>query len=765
MEKSELDIRKYLHVLLKRKWTIIAVFILSVLIAYVQAARVVPIYRGTARILIDTDSRTPLPIQEYNLVDTRSHTYMLTQFGIIKSRELASRVIASLDLVNHPNFFPKPKYDFFSKISGWFRSKIYFIKSRLFLLFNIGGSQAGAVENKPEHITPDFSDVEKEETEQKIPPYLISAFISRVGINQVPSTRLIDISFSAPDPVLAAKIANELVKHYSDLNLEMRMKSTQDAVQWLNERVEKEREKVEAAEAELLRFKDEEGLISDLSTDLIKSATQEIGQLNSQLIELEANRVEAQTKYRQAISFEDDPEMQGSIPEVLASELIKEIKKMEVVLYNRLSELSKKYGPNHPQMIAVTSELEELKTRRTDEVKRIVQSLRNEYQLALAKEESLRNMLEAKKGNLMELNKKAIEYRVLQRQADSSKQLFDMLISRLNQTSLAEEIREGNIRLIDSAEVVRRPVNINFKNKLRDAAAIGLILGVGLCLLLEYLDNTIKFPTEIQERFGVSYLGMVPALESEKLEDDIHSDVIVYHSPRSTASEAIRGIRTSILFSSPDVTPQIILVCSAEAAEGKTSCAANLAVTMAQAGSSVLMMDCDMRRPRLNKVFNLDRENGLSNILAGEKQVKDVIVSTAIPNLDLISCGPTPPNPSEILGSKKMGLLLQGLRKSYKRIIIDTPPVNAVTDAVVLSKSVDGVVLVIKAGDTPRQVIRNAVDHLNNVNAHILGAVLNGVEMGKDKYYYYQYSYYYYGEDGLRQEKDRSKKKKRGAYA
>ncbi|MBW2593388.1 MAG: polysaccharide biosynthesis tyrosine autokinase [Deltaproteobacteria bacterium] len=456
--------------------------------------------------------------------------------------------------------------------------------------------------------------------------------------------------------------------------------------------------------------------------------------------------------------------MLDAIPEVLTNELIREIKKMEVGLYNRMSELSKKYGRKHPQMVAIDSELTDLKKRKIREVKRVVNSLRNEFKLALAREDSLKKSLAQQKNESLELNKKAVQYGVLQRQAVSSRHMYDLLIRRFKETSLTEEIKTANIRIIDPAEVPGGPIKPNKRRNILLALVVGLTLGIGLAFLLEYLDNTIKFPEEVRNYLKIPYLGPVPAYAIDGAAGGKPSDLITLKSPKSTASESFRGIRTGILYSSADRPPQVILVTSAGPSEGKTVCAANLAVTMAQAGSRVLLIDCDMRRPRVHKMFDQSRDQGLSSVLVGNVDVREAIINTGVENLDILPVGPIPPNPSEILGSRKMVDLIEGLKKDYVRIVLDSPPVTAVTDAVILAQEADGTILVIRAGDTPRQIVQNGLTQLQSVNAGILGAVLNGIKTGRDSYYYYQYYYYYYGEDGQKKKDTRRRKRRTSRY-
>jgi len=541
--------------------------------------------------------------------------------------------------------------------------------------------------------------------------------------------------------------------------------ATKDAVKWLNDRIGEERKKVEAAENALLQYKEEQKIITDFSSDAEKITAQKLAQINAKVVEAESLRVEAETRYMQAMAIENNPDMIDSIPRILSNELIQQIKNMEVNLYNRMSELSDKYGQNHPKMVAIESELTDLKKRKVIECGRVVNSLQNEYKLAVAREESLKKALARQKTESLSMNKKAVQYGVLQRQAESSRHMYELLIKRFKETSLTEEMRTGNIRVIDRAETPNSPIKPKKKLNLLLSIIVGLALGTGLAFFLEYLDNTIKLPEEIKEYLNIPYLGPVPAFASDESHDGVSSDLVVQRFPKSMASESFRGIRTGILFSSADNAPQAILISSAGPSEGKTVCAANLAITMAQAGSSVIIVDCDMRRPRLHKLFDTSRDTGISSVLVGSSELNDVVVKTGIANLDMIPSGPIPPNPSEILGSKKMEYLVEALRKKYTRIIIDSPPLTAVTDSALLSKTADGTILIIRAGETPRQVVQNGLSQLHGIGgSHILGAVLNGVITGKDSYYYYQYYYYYYGDDGQREKKNKKKKRGKSAY-
>lgn len=733
--EQEIDLRAYLRVLIKRRWTIITFFTVVVLTTIIYSFTATPIFQATACIIIEKENPNLVSIQEVMAVDSTGSDYYQTQYKIIESRAVARKVIQRMDLENSPEFFSKPKDGFLSNIKNWFAS----IKDQ-------GASL----------LKSDMSDIENDSE-------LVSNFISRIEIEPIRNSRLVDVSIKAKDPVLAARMANELARSYMDQNMEVKLLAAKDAVQWLNDRINEERKKVEGAENKLLTYKEQHGIITDFSSDSENITAQKLASLNTRVIEAESQRVEAETRYRQAVEVENSAEMLDSIPKVLSNPLIQEIKKMEVNIYNRMSEFSKKYGMNHPQMIALQSELDDLKKRKINEAKRVINALRNEYKLSVAKEKSLKKAFNRQKQESLTMNKKAVRFGVLQRQAESSRHMYELLIKRFKETSLTEEMRTGNIRIVDKAEVPKNPIKPEKKLNVLLSIVLGLTLGVGLAFFIEYLDNTIKLPDEIKDYLKIPYLGPVPAyaVEETRDKDTVFKNLVTIHSPKSTASESFRGIRTGILFSSAGSAPQVILIASSAPSEGKTSTATNLSVTMAKAGSRVLLIDCDLRRPRVHKFFNLSRDVGISNVLVGSCELKDAIIPSGIDNLDIIPCGPIPPNPSEVLGSETMRDIIKTLRKDYTRIIIDSPPISAVTDAVVLASIADGVVMIVRSGDTPRQIVKNGLSQLQALEgAHILGAVLNGVETGRDSYYYYQYYYYYYGEDDGKKKKTVHRKKR-----
>jgi succinoglycan biosynthesis transport protein ExoP len=748
--EEQIHLRDYLRVIQKRRWTVITVFAIIVITVAIHAFTATPIYEATTRLIIDKENPNVVSIQEVMAFDASGTDYYQTQYRIIESRTVAREVIRRCNLDKSEEFFPKPKDDVISNLKRSIKETLSFWKDSIDSLLRTGEE---ATSKKTAGYAPDSP--------------LVQDFIERIEVTPIRNSRLVDVNFQAKDPALAATILNTLANAYIDQNLETKLRAVQDAVTWLHSRIEEERTKVEKSEQALLRYKEKHSIVTDFSSDVENITAQKLAQLNTQVVEVESERVEAETRYKQAMALSSNPDMLDSITEVLNNELILQIKAMEVELYKRMSELSKRYGQKHPQMVAIESELKTLNKRKIQEVNRVITSLKNEYQVVLAKENSLKAALARQKKDSLELNQKAIKYGVLRREAESARHMYDLLIKRFKETSLTEDMKTGNIRIIDRAEVPKDPVKPRKKLNIFLAIILGLFMGVGLAFFFEYLDNTIKNPEDVKEHLNIPYLGLTPLFSTENKwnkKDDTSAELVTFNYPKSTASESYRGIRTNIRFSSAESVPKVILITSAGPQEGKSITAANLAVTMAQAESKVIILDCDMRKPKMHKIFGITKEHGISNLLVGTSDVGGAIIHTRVPNLDIIPSGPIPPNPSELLGSTRMARLLNALRKEYAHILIDSPPSIAVTDAVLLSKSADGVILVISAGHTAREIVKNSVAQFGAVSASILGAVLNGVDMSRDGYHY-QYYYYYYSEDGDRRKKFSRKKKQRNGYS
>jgi capsular exopolysaccharide synthesis family protein len=535
----------------------------------------------------------------------------------------------------------------------------------------------------------------------------LKTFLSRLTVSPIRNSRLVKVEFDSHDPALAALVANTLADEYINYNRELKIKAAQEANTWLRKRVDEMQGKVQQSEEAFEKYK--ESIPAQITA-----------------------QVESKAESRAAMK-----EME-SRPEVVNNAFIQELRTEEIRLTAKQSELSKKYGPKHPQMIQVASELATLRNKLEREIKRLVGAVKIE---------------------------ESPQYLLLKREVDANRQLFEVLLKRLKETTLTENIPRGNIQVMDAAQPSTVPIKPKKTMNMILAVVLGLVLGSGLSFFFEYLDNTIKSPEDIERVIAAPLLGIVPSAGRRKKSAGPSGrpshpiETVLSAEPKSSYAEAYRTIRTGVLLSSAEHPPRVVLVTSPGPVEGKTTTAANLAIAMAQAGSATLLIDADLRRPRIHQLFEPsngggrsegDRDvnvKGLGPVLVGEATAEAAIRQTPIPLLCILPSGPVPPNPAELLGSNRMRDLIKEVGRKFDRIIIDSPPLVPVTDATLLSTLCDGVVLVVKESRTTKLLATEARKRLAEAKARLLGVVFNDVDLKKDTYRYYPYQSYYGKED------------------
>jgi capsular exopolysaccharide synthesis family protein len=401
-----------------------------------------------------------------------------------------------------------------------------------------------------------------------------------------------------------------------------------------------------------------------------------------------------------------------------------------------------RYGPEHPRMVEVTGQIENAKRRLVAERTKVLESIKNDYSAALAQERSFSAQLEEQKGASMDLDRKSGDYKLLQRKADSDRQVYQSLLSQQKELAVVANSRANNVQVLDRADVPTFPVSPNPRRDWITAILAGLTIALGLAFGMEYLDDSVKTPEDITKRLRLPLLGLVPAVRGDRV------PVLTETVPHDFG-EAFRSLRTSLVFTSGAQSTRIIAVTSSQPLEGKTTTACNLALALAFGGSRVLLIDADMRRPGLHKTIGLHNETGLSHLLVGQARVREVVQRTSEPNLVVITAGRTPPNPSELLSSERMYSFLANLATGpFDWVIVDTPPVLAVTDAVIIAPRVSGVVFVVGSEMTRRVHAERALETLQSGRPRSIGVVLNRVDFDRNKYYYsryygYQYKSYY----------------------
>jgi succinoglycan biosynthesis transport protein ExoP len=709
-QEEEIHLRDYWKVIIKRGNSVLTFFSVLVVVVTIGTLTTSPVYRATTRVLIDRENQYMTNINSV-YADFYSEDYYHTQYELIKSGAVAYKAVKNLDLQVNPGFNPaanKPDGNFLSGISGVLKS-----------VFRTGSNS--------------------DEKNADDPLVVLSKKVQgNLKVEPVKNSRMVNISYEYSDPVLAAAVANGVANAYVEQVLDIKMGTAKQAVEWMSRKIDEQKKLLEDSQRALQEYMKNKDIVELENKEAL--APQKLQSLSAQLIMSESKRKETEALYNQVKDLMNNLAGALTVPAIAGDPVMQSLRTEEIKIEKDVMEMSKKYGEKHPQMIRLKEDLRALREKMASESRRIITAVKNDYELAKAREAGLRNSLAQGKGEAMALSEKSIEYGVLKREVESNQQLYDALLKRIKETSLIEEVKSFNIYIVDRAEVPKSPVRPRkFLNVLL-SIVVGLFGGVGVAFFLEYVDNTFKKPEDVEERLSLPLLGVIPSMN--KTDQDGGLETIAHTNQKSAISETYRALRTSILLSAVEPVKSFAVTSSLED-EGKTTTAVNLAITMAQMDKMVLLVDADLRKPKVHSVFGIDNDVGLSSFLA-RQIVRDLIKASPIHNLKIITSGPLPPNPSELLGSKRMKEFLDAVNEKFDIVVLDTAPVITVTDTTILSNLVDGTVIVIRSGRTTFDVAKRGVKLLSDVNAKILGAVLNSVDTEREGYrYLYPHSYQY----------------------
>src|SRR6266699_1141760 len=703
----------YLLVLRKHQWLILSFMLAVVTIVTISTFRMQPVYNATARIAIDRENANILPFPGADSYDYMMdlENYIETQSKILTSETLALQTIRNTGLSARPEF-SSPN----------------------------GPSEAmasGSLAN------------------QKRPPEL-GEFLGSLSVKRVPNSRLMDVSFESTDSQLAARIVNAHIASYIEQNFRSKYEATTQASTWLADQLSELKIKVQKSEDARIAY-ERQNQIWTLD-DKQNITTQRLSDINKQLTDAQSERMKKESLYEFAKSGNLD-----AVPQVQSDAGLAELLRKRNDLSSQHSDALSQYGPNFPRVQRLQAQLKDLDANIEKEKKKIVDVLESDYREARQRESMLSQALDQQKAAANQMAEKLVEYNILKREAEANKALYEGLMTKLKETAISLGLRSSNIRIVDPAMIPSTPSLPAKARNITLAFLVGLVGGIGLALMREYLDNTVKSPDDVETLARLPSLAVVPQFASSNGSSkrqgllqgfaangqDKRIELVAQHLPKSQISEAFRALRTSILLSQADHPPQVILVTSALPREGKTTVAANLAVTLAQLGDSTVLVDADLRKPGIGRLLNLGpgKYAGLSSYLAGASSLDLVSVPhPSIPNLVAIPTGPLPPNPADLLSSHRLAEGIAELRTKFKFVVMDSPPIMAATDAVIVSVHSDGVLLVVRSGDTPKAAFARTRDLLNNVKCRVLGVVLNAVDPGAPDYYYsYRYYPYSYG--------------------
>ena len=704
---TDFKLGEYWSIIRKRRWTIVAAVVIVVTLVAFVSFRTVPVYEASGRIAIFRE--TPLNLGKDNRNDNSDDDYSVdidTQVRILQSDTLA------LDVAQRTNLHKNPRV--------------------------VGAAAAEA-----------SSALGTNDINPRLQPVLLKFVHENLRVLPLAKTRIVEVRFTSTDPRLAADIVNATSAAYIEQNFKARYDATVQTSDWLSHQMADLQVRAETAQEKLVQYQKDNGIVE--IGDKQDVVTSKLDDLNKELTAAEADRIHKEAVYRMAAGDAGNLRSDGN-------SLSDKLREREADLRAQYAQLNTQFGPNYPKVIELKSQLEEVQRSLGAEDKRNTTKARNEFLAAGEREKLLRKAFDEQKNQANQLNERSVQFSILKRDVETSRALYENLLEKLKEAGVLASLRSSNVHIVDSARVPNKPAKPNIPQNLEIAFFTGLIGGVALAFVLEGLDNTVRNPEQMQAVCGLSSLGVIPLSSKShsggrkrRLSKDLalgngsNADLATVSSvrPSSEMAESYRALRTSILLSSPQHPPKVMLVSSALPQEGKTTTCMNTAIVLAQKNARVLLIDADLRRPSVHRHFGMHPRNGLSSVLAGYCKLEDAIVPTAVsPNLFVLPAGPIPPAPAELLASPAMHELIQQCRGQYDHVVIDTPPVLSVTDAVLLSVEADSCFLVVRAAKTTKAALRRARDLLRQVNARLMGVVLNAVDLQSEDAYYYYYYYY-----------------------
>lgn len=715
-EQDVIDLFGMFRAMWHRKWVILGLATIVSLATSFWMGTKPAVYGAKATLLFEDTQASVVSIQDLYRQGEHSTGYMQTQFELLRSRAIAERVVRKLQLQNMEKFKPQPPPP-----KPWYEFDLSTLKP------------AGS---NPQPAKPWVMPSEEARIQD-----LTDMVAGGVKVEQIGESNLVSLTYTSDDPKLAASIANTYLEQFIDSFLAAKVDSTLKATDWLNTRLADLKQNLKNSEEKLQNFREREKLV-DLQGVTTNLSAQQISNINNTYTQSQQRRRDLEATQKELEHLKTVDELM-TIPLVLNHDSIRALKQKESDSQRNLSELSRRYGPKHPKIVDAKAQLASIRSALEAEVHNVVFGLQREYRLALESENSSKSQLDATKLDLQDLNRKEFILKDLEREVDTNSQLYNIFFTRIKETGEAGVFEAPPARIIDLS-LGGSKIGPNVQQAVMVAFGLSFLFGCALAVLVDLLDNTLKSPTEVEDKLRVPVLGTLPVMQTSK---EGHSEEYWLDS-KSDFAEAVRTIRTGVVLSGLDNPARLIVVTSSVPGEGKSTIALNLAASLAQM-EKTLVIGADLRRPSLARKCNFPAKHpGLSNYVAGSAALDDCIIKFGNDQLSVMPAGIVPSNPLEMLSSQKFRDTLELLQTKYDRIVIDSAPVAAVSDALMLASYADAVIFVIKSDATATALVKKSITQLENVNAPLTGVVLNHFDPAKLTKYYGNYNYgYRYGGD------------------
>lgn len=715
-----IDLTHYWYLLRQYAFRLFVLALVISVIAVLIAFTLQPVYKATTSILIESKEAKVVAIEDVYGLANDSKEYLLTQYKLLESRELAERVVRKLDLVNTQEFNPYFKH---TGETSFFTDMFSFVR---------GQSAADDILTQADIFAATVKELHRS-----------------ISVSPVRKTQLVNVSVESSNAQLAARCANTLAQSYIELQLDAKAGVNKQASTWLSKRLTELKSKLKQSQERLQAYQKEHNLIDVKGSGTL--VTKELETITAGLVSARTKRLELQSTYEKLKRTDSQTAQKlSTLPAVLRHPLVQELRSNEIKGELKISELSKRYGPKHPKMIAAHSELEAAKNATLIQMRRIADGIKNDYLAALDNEKSLEAALEDVKAKIRHINRFESKMNEFVREVDTNKELYKTFYSRVRETNVTDDLQVANARIIDSAIVPKKPIRPNKKLIMALAFVLTFLLGFALVFLYDMLNATIKTPDDVDHKLGVAMLGLVPLISTGDKSEWAFS---MADNADKRFCEAIRTVRTSITLATMGEPSQVLMITSSVPEEGKSTTVINLASAYTQMDEKVLLIDADMRRPKIANELRLEKRNiGLSDVINEPQKVADAVQHVARLNLDVMASGSDCSNPLELLSSSNFVELLQQLRQQYDRIFIDTAPLQSVSDALYLNTLVDASIYIVKSDCTQDKYIKNGLARLQKTEGHLLGVVLNQVDVDKQKklgatVYSGYYDYHSYGSD------------------